>query len=141
LLAACYDSAGAEKLRAVWEITVSRQLVIAIAIYSALGGWSCESATAADSVPAWDVTASCRGAADAGSTQDPKERLKHCLDSEKQTREDLVKNWSTFPAADRIKCVKTQTFSQTYSELATCLEMQRDLKNSEKPAAAAPQKK
>jgi hypothetical protein len=120
---------------------MSRKIVIAIAISSTLSGWFYGSAAAADSVPAWDVTTSCRGAAEAGSTQDPKARLKRCLDSEKQTREDLVKNWSTFPAADRIKCVKTQTFSQTYTELATCLEMQRDLKNSEKPAAAVPQKK
>jgi hypothetical protein len=117
------------------------RIVIAIAIVFVLRGWFCDSAAAADSVPAWDVTASCRGAADAGSTQDPKERVKHCLDSEKQTREGLVKNWSTFPAADRIKCIKTQTFSQTYSELATCLEMQRDLTNGAKPAAAVPQKK
>ena len=120
---------------------MSRQLLIAIAIGSTLGSWFCESAWAADSVPAWDVTASCRGAAGPGSTQDPKDRLKRCLDTEKQTREDLVKNWSTFPAADRAKCVKTQTFSQTYTELATCLEMQRDLENGAKPAAAVPQKK
>ncbi len=73
--------------------------------------------------------------------QDPKVNLKRCLDSEQHTREGLEKDWSTFPAADRIKCVKTQTFSQTYSELATCLEMQRDLENGAKPAAATPQKK
>jgi hypothetical protein len=116
-------------------------MVIAIAIVFTLGGWLCESAAAADSVPIWDVTASCRGAAGPGSTQDPKERLKRCLDTEKQTREDLVKNWASFPAADRTKCVKTQTFSQTYTELATCLEMQRDLKNAAQPATAVPQKK
>jgi hypothetical protein len=120
---------------------MSRKIVIAIAIGSALGGWLCESAEAADSVPAWDVTVSCRGAAEVGQMQDSKVNLKRCLDSEQQTREELNKNWSTFPAADRIKCVKTQTFSQTYSELATCLEMQRDLKNGAKPAAAVPQKK
>ena len=119
---------------------MSRQLVIAIAIGSALSGWLCESA-AADSVPTWDVTVSCRGAAEVGHEQDSKVNLKRCLDSEQQTRETLNKEWSTFPAADRIRCVKTQTFSQTYSELATCLEMQRDLKNGAKPAAAVPQKK
>ena len=117
-----------------------RQLVIAIAIGSTLGVWLCQSA-AADSVPSWDVTVSCRGAAEVGRMQDSKVNLKRCLDSEQQTREELSKNWSTFPASDRVKCVKAQTFSQTYSELATCLEMQRDLKNGAMPAAAVPQKK
>ena len=61
--------------------------------------------------------------------------MKRCLDSEQRTREQLNK---TFPAADRIKSVKTQTFSPTYSELATCLEMKRDLENGAKPADAVP---
>jgi hypothetical protein len=120
---------------------MSRHLVIAIAIGSTLGVWLSQSAVAADSPPSWDVTTSCRGAADAGYMQDAKVNLKRCLDSEQRTREALSKDWSTFPAADRIKCVKTQTFSQTYSELATCLEMQRDIENGAKPAATVPQRK
>ena len=118
-----------------------RQLVIAIAIVSTLSVWLPQSAVAADSPPNWDVTATCRGASGPGYAQDAKVQLKRCLDSEQQTREALSKDWSTFPPADRIRCVKTQTFSQAYSELATCLEMQRDLENAAKPAAAVPQKK
>jgi hypothetical protein len=120
---------------------MSRRLTIAMAISSTLGMWLCQSAAVADSVPSWDVTASCRGAAQAGYQQDTKENLKRCLDTEQRAREQLDKNWSTFPVADRIKCVKTQTFSPTYTELATCLEMKRDIENGAKPAAAAPQKK
>ena len=120
---------------------MSRRLVIAIATSSTLGVWFYPSAAVADSVPSWDVTASCRGAAEAGYVQDTKVNLQRCLDSEQRTREQLNKNWSTFPEADRLKCVKTQTFSPTYSELATCLEMKRDLENSAKPADAVPQKR
>ena len=120
---------------------MSRRLMIAIATGSTLGVGVCQSAAVADSVPSWDVTASCRGAAEAGYTQDTKVNLQRCLDSEQRTREQLNKNWSTFPAADRLKCVKTQTFSPTYSELATCLEMKRDLVNSAKPADAVPLKR
>jgi len=119
---------------------MSRRLMIAIAISSTLGVWY-QSAAAADSVPRWDVTASCRGAAQAGYQQDTKENLQRCLDTEQRTRDQLSKNWSTFPAEDRMRCVKTQTFSPTYSELATCLEMKRDIKNSANPADVAPQKK
>ena len=120
---------------------MSRKIVIAIAIGCTLGGCFCDSAVAADGVPTWDMAVSCRGAVGAGHPQDTKVSLKRCLDSEQQTREQLIKSWSNFPAADRIRCIKTQTFAQTYSELATCLEMQRDLKNGATPAAAVPQKK
>jgi hypothetical protein len=86
-------------------------------------------AVAADSVPSWDVTASCRGAASVAYSQTSSERLTSCLASEQRTREELNKNWSTFPTADRIGCVKSLTFSPTYTELMTCLEMKRDVKN------------
>ena len=55
--------------------------------------------------------------------------MESCLASEQRTREELNKNWSTFPAADRTSCVKSLTFSPTYTELVSCLEMRRDVKN------------
>jgi len=122
--------------------------MIAIAAASALGISLCPTdasarrtrAAVADGVPNWDLTASCRAAASAGYSETPSERLTGCLASEQRTREELDKNWSTFPAADRIGCVKSLTFSPTYTELATCLEMRRDLKNSRdaKPADTNP---
>jgi hypothetical protein len=118
-----------------------RRLVIVIATSSTLGVWFYPSAAVGDSVPRWDVTASCRGAAEAGYAQDTKENLKRCLDSEQRAREQLDKAWSTFPAADRMRCVKTQTFSPTYTELATCLEMKRANQSGAKPADAVPQKR
>jgi hypothetical protein len=65
-----------------------------------------------------------------------------CLASEQRTREEITKNWSTFPAADRIGCVKSLTFSPTYTELLTCLEMRLQLKNSRdaKPTDTKPQR-
>jgi len=85
---------------------------------------------AADGVPNWDVTASCRGAASAGYVEQSSERLKSCLESEQQTREKLTRNWSTFPAADRIRCIESiKWFEPTYTELAACLEMSRDVKS------------
>ena len=93
----------------------------------------------ADGVPSWDVTPSCRGAASAGYIEQTKERLKGCLESEQRTHEALNKNWSTFPAVDRIYCVQSLiSFEPTYTELATCLEMRRDVKNigGTKPADA-----
>jgi hypothetical protein len=119
---------------------MSRRFMIAVAI-AFVGIWFCPSYAAADSVPNWDVTTSCRGAAEAGFVQDTATNLKRCIDSEQHTRELLTKDWSSFPASDRTKCVKIQTFSHTYSELATCLEMNRDIRNAAKPAGAMPQRK
>ena len=116
-----------------------RQLMIAVAAV-AFGIWFCSNEALADSVPSWDVTASCRGAAGAGLARDTGDNLKLCLESERRTREQLSKDWSTFPVADRARCVKMQTFSPTYSELATCLEMNRDLRNAG-PVNSVPQRK
>ena len=114
-----------------------RRLIVALAAVSALGISFCPTdasarrtrAAVADGVPSWDVTASCRAAASIAFRQTPIERLNSCLATEQRTREELNKNWSTFPAADRIACVKSLTFSPTYTELVTCLEMRRDVKN------------
>ena len=125
-----------------------RRLIIAIATASALGisfyptdaSARRTRAAVADSVPSWDLTASCRAAASVSIGQTPSDRLQSCLASEQRTRDELNKNWSTFPAADRISCVKSLTFSPTYTELVTCLEMRRDVANSRdaKPADTNP---
>jgi len=122
---------------------MSRRLVFAGVVVFAFVISVCpdDAGAASTGVPNWNVTTSCRGAAEAGFSQDTAANLKLCLDSEQRTREQLTKDWSTFPAADRAKCVKTQTFSPTYSELATCLEMSRDLRNGTKPVDAVPQKR
>jgi hypothetical protein len=128
---------------------VLRRLIIAIAAAFALGISFCPTdasarqtrAAVADGVPSWDLTASCRAAgAIGGYSQTPDERMKSCLASEQRTREELNKNWSTFPAADRIGCVKSLTFSPTYTELLTCLEMRSHVKNlrDAKPADTTP---
>ncbi len=86
-----------------------------------------------DSMPNWDVTASCRGAAEAaGPGEAGRQRLKGCLDSEQRTREQLNKDWTSFPSADRANCIRSiQWFEPTYTELAACLEMGRDAKTGD----------
>ena len=118
------------------EIVMLRRLIIAIAVASALGISFCPTDVSArrtraaitDGVPSWDQTATCRAAASIAFGQTPTERLTSCLATEQRTREALTKNWSTFPAADRSICVGSLTFSPTYTELLTCLEMRRDVK-------------
>ena len=82
----------------------------------------------ADGVPTWDVSQSCRGAADAaGPGKEGEDRFKSCLASEQKTREKLQSDWSKFPGTDRIKCIESiKWFEPTYTELAACLDMYRD---------------
>ena len=132
------------------SVVMLRRPIIALAVASALGISFCPTdasarrtrAAVADAVPSWDVTASCRAAGSIAFGQTPSERATRCLASEQRTREEITKNWSTFPAADRIGCVKSLTFSPTYTELATCLEMGRDVKKlrDAKPADTNPRR-
>ena len=135
--------------RAILEIVMLRRLIIALAAASALGISFCPTdasarqtrAAVTDGVPSWDVTPSCRAAGSIiPSGQTPTDRLKSCLATEQRTREELTKNWSTFPAEDRIGCVKSLTFSPTYTELVTCLERRGNVRNirDAKPADTNP---
>ena len=84
----------------------------------------------ADGVPNWDVTPSCRAAVTAGISDQPGDRLKTCLESEQRTHENFMKDWSTYPATDRLRCVESiQWFEPTYTELSACLEMSRDARS------------
>ena len=84
----------------------------------------------ADGVPNWDVSSSCRAAAKFAYTEDAAAREKSCMEGENRTREKLVADWSTFPAAERTRCIKSiEWFSPTYTELAACLDMYAQLKN------------
>lgn len=92
-----------------------------------------------DGVPRWDVTKSCRGAAQAaGPGKEGKDRFKSCLASEQRTRQQLQVNWTKYPAGDRFKCIQSiKWFEPTYTELAACLEMYRDARTG----AKAPRKR
>jgi hypothetical protein len=92
-------------------------------------------AAAADSVPNLDVTPSCRGAARAVVKSESEKREKACYDTEKAARDKLTQNWPSFPAKDRNFCLTAvKGYAPTYTELAICLEMIRDVRQiSDKP--------
>lgn len=90
---------------------------------------------AADNVPVINVEPVCQGIAQQGgsSFHDPQiaKEKQDCLDSEKQVREELAKQWSRFPASDKSACIQEATMGgdSSYTELLTCLEMARDVRN------------
>lgn len=88
----------------------------------------------ADGVPTFNVEPVCRGIAIQGGTSyrdtTVAKAKQDCLDSERETREQVIKEWSTFSAADRRHCIAEATMGgdSSYTELLTCLEMARDVR-------------
>lgn len=76
-------------------------------------------------VPTLDISRTCKPIAGDRSMAIDTER---CLKTEKEAREQLAREWSTFPEADRKQCTQTATMGglPSYVELITCLEMERD---------------
>src|SRR5215469_4205800 len=87
-----------------------------------------------DRVPSLNVEQVCDGIAQQGgvSFHDPNIAVekKNCLDSEHAIRDELTKQWSSFSATDKTACTNEATMGgeSSYTELLTCLEMARDVR-------------
>jgi hypothetical protein len=80
---------------------------------------------AAERVPTFKVEAHCRFIASrVGSSED----MQVCLQKEREARNELLRQWAQFAPADKSHCLALSTAGTdpTYSELLTCLEVQRD---------------
>jgi hypothetical protein len=81
----------------------------------------------ADDVPVLNVAQVCRGiaqqAAAPGERGGPDLSLEQCISSEREIRQRLVGQWSTFAPADRTECVGEATAGgeSSYTDLLTCL--------------------
>jgi hypothetical protein len=99
---------------------------------------------AGDGVPKLNVEQVCEGIAQQGGVtfRDPAvaQEKKNCIDSEQAIREDLIKQWSNFSAADRTHCVNESVMGgdSSYTELLTCLEMARDVRAMREQQGAPP---
>jgi hypothetical protein len=82
----------------------------------------------ADRVPTFNVEPFCRRVA---AMAQPVGDVDLCVRKEREARDELVKQWTQFPAADRSFCYELTTTGAdpTYTELLTCLELQRDARN------------
>jgi len=118
------------------------KFVLAIPLTASLA-FSLVAVAAADTVPNLNVTPSCKGAARAVVQADSEKREKACYETEKTAREKLAQNWSSFSAKDRTFCLASvKSYAPTYTELAVCLEMIRDVRQiGDKPQGEPEQSK
>ena len=79
-------------------------------------------------VPTINVEPACRAFAERVA---PIADLETCIRRESAAREQLVRKWQQFAAEDKSHCLSLSSTGgkPTYTELLTCLELQRDARN------------
>jgi hypothetical protein len=92
-------------------------------------------------VPSVDIEQTCRLGASVTvglmGGSDSENDFKICLSSEQKARDELGKDWGTFPAADKTQCLQTKVYLPSYIEWLTCLQMRRDVTKLKKDQSAA----
>jgi hypothetical protein len=105
-----------------------------------------QGATRGATVPQFNISSACDALARIPEarmvdTTQP-DSTKHCVEAESEARDQLIKQWSQFNAADRNMCVGVSSAGSVdpvYTELMTCLEMARDSRQlTDRTAQAAP---
>jgi len=110
---------------------ISNAILLALASFALCAA---APARAEPQVPRLDVTPTCRPMEKNNALQLDEKR---CRESENAAREQLVREWGNFPAADRTECTTAATMGGTasYVELITCLEMKRHVTELSKRSA------
>ncbi len=100
-------------------------------------------AARSDDIPTLDVNPVCHGIAMQGELEAglQKTSFEQCVQSEQAVRDELKKQWSTFTTADKTHCVSLAKTGgeSSYTELITCMEMARDVRELRKNANALPE--
>jgi hypothetical protein len=115
------------------------RISVTIASLSALLTASAASAQS-QQVPNLDIAPVCRGIAahpaSPGESGGPDLSFKSCLSSELKVRRTLQRQWTHFSAASRAQCIADTTSGlSSYTDLLTCLQVSRDLKQFHHHAA------
>ena len=82
---------------------------------------------AVDAVPTFNVDPSCRAAAVQAASPN---YIAVCRTTEQKARDEMLRQWPHFDAADKAQCVPAAMAggNPTYTELLTCIEMARDVR-------------
>ena len=120
---------------------ISQYMAVAVAL-AALG--VSVSAARSDQYPTLDTGPVCHGITmqsdlEAGLFQTS---FDQCMKAEQETRQQMIKGWSAFTADDKRHCIAEATMGgeSSYTELLTCLEMARDVRELHKNANSLPEK-
>jgi hypothetical protein len=97
---------------------------------------------AATGLPSIDLQRLCQSSERTmgGHDEDSIRTFDSCMSDEQEAREQLLKNWVTYPPSDRALCVRVTDYLPSYVEWITCAEMAKDLRRirSEKAIPGPP---
>jgi hypothetical protein len=71
---------------------------------------------------------------------DPVRTFDACMSDEQEAREQLLRDWVTYPSSDKALCMRGADYLPSYVEWITCAEMAKDLRRirKERPAPVPP---
>jgi hypothetical protein len=116
--------------------TKVRTAVAAVIILSAASA----SAAKDGGPPTIDIQKTCRENVNALTTVlggEIGQDMSACLMDEQEARDQLVKNWATYPAIAKARCVQPQEYLPGYVEWQSCIEMTRDVLKLRKESASS----
>jgi hypothetical protein len=91
--------------------------------------------------PMIDIEKLCRADIDALRavfTTSEVQTIDACIADEQAARDQLIKNWASYPALAKARCVQPREYLPSYVEWQSCIEMTRDVLDLRKhPAPAA----
>lgn len=97
----------------------------------------------AASVPTIDLPSICRGEQSGVPADQQAGVYKGCMRDEQAAHDEIVKEWTKFPAAARTTCAKLGRDIQSYVEILTCIEIETGSNsptwNSQAPSAGPAQ--
>jgi hypothetical protein len=89
--------------------------------------------------PTIDIQKTCRENVNALGTllgSEIPQNMSVCLMDEQAARDQIVKDWATYPAIAKERCVQPKEYLPGYVEWQTCLEMTRDVLKLRKESAS-----
>ena len=125
-------------------VSKSKIALTAVIILAATSASLAKSASVAKDggPPSVDIQRTCRESSDAmtGLTgNDTQDSYTACINDEQTAREQLVKDWATYPALAKAQCVKPNEYLPGYVEWQSCIEMTRDvIKMRQEQAVSTP---
>jgi hypothetical protein len=119
-----------ERFLSYLEAVMTRQYMAVAVTLAALG--ASVSAARSDEYPTLNVAPVCHGIVEQSDLEAGLRatNFDQCIKAEQDNREQIIKEWSQFSADDRRHCIAESTMGgeSSYTELLTCLEMARDVR-------------
>jgi hypothetical protein len=113
--------------------------IMACAILAANPGAASAAPAKDNGPPTIDIQKTCQESSGAfiSLTGNDSQDLSTCMNDEQTAREEIVKNWASYPALAKSECIKPQEYLPGYVEWQSCLEMTRDVLNMRTQQAAS----